>query len=216
MARVKVAVLLDPANDWIEGFARKLPELDELAERFEFSFHKAPAEASGFDIVFILGYTKLLGADFLHGNRLNLVVHESALPEGKGFSPVQWQVLQGKAEIPVCLFEAVAAADAGDIFGRGVIRLDGYELLAEIRQKQGDTTIELIRQFLGDYPHNRREPQQGNESFFRRRTAADDEIDPDRTIRELFNHFRIADNEKHPLYFRLNGHSYTLKIALKE
>jgi hypothetical protein len=38
------------------------------------------------------------------------------------------------------------------------------------------------------------------------------EIDSIKTIEEQFNHFRIADNENHPLWFELNGRKYFLKI----
>lgn len=80
------------------------------------------------DIVFILGYTKILNSEFLQCNRLNLVIHESALPRGKGFAPTQWQILEGKNHIPVCLCEAIEKVDAGDIFLRGTTELNGLEL----------------------------------------------------------------------------------------
>ncbi len=70
-------------------------------------------------------------------NKHNLVIHESDLPKGKGWSPVTWQVLEGKDVIPITLFEAAKNVDAGDIYLQEFIHLDGSELLEEIKHKQG-------------------------------------------------------------------------------
>ena len=45
-----------------------------------------------------LSCSKLVKPEILARNRHNLVVHESDLPKGKGWSPMTWQVLEGKGE----------------------------------------------------------------------------------------------------------------------
>ena len=90
---IKVAFLFDKFNDWIvTHFPNKLDKL----RRYE--FHKIYDEQNlhGFDIVFVLGYTKILKKEVLDSNKLMLAVHESDLPNGKGFAPLQWQILEGK------------------------------------------------------------------------------------------------------------------------
>ena len=58
----------------------------------------------------------LLTAEHLALHRYNLAVHESALPQGQGWSPMTWQILEGASSIPITLFEAVADLDAGPIY----------------------------------------------------------------------------------------------------
>ena len=58
------------------------------------------------DIVFYLSCGQIAPVDMLSRNKHNLVVHESALPDGKGWSPLTWQIIEGKNEIPITLFEA--------------------------------------------------------------------------------------------------------------
>ncbi len=212
MPEIKVAVLLDPNNNWLDKYIRQIEKIDNLKERYCFYFSDSPEEIKNFDIVFILGYTKILKKAFLESNGLNLVVHESNLPEGKGFSPVQWQVLDGRNVITVCLLEATDEVDSGDIFEKGLIELNGYELFDGIRKKQASATIGLIRKFLDKYPNIVRTKQFGKETFYKKRTIEDDELDVDKTLRELFNHFRIAHNEKNPLFFIIDGHQYYLKV----
>lgn len=212
MSAIQVGLLFDKTNDWIQKYISNQAQLEELKEKYQFTFSYNPDEMKGYEIVFILGFTKILPKSFLESNKLNLVVHESDLPNGKGFSPVQWQVLEGKKNIPVCLFEAVEDLDAGDILNEGFIQLNGYELFKDIREKQAEVTLELITNFLREYPNNKRRKQNGKGSFYRKRTKKDDELDINRTIKDQFNHLRIADNEKYPLYFYIDQQKYYLKV----
>jgi methionyl-tRNA formyltransferase len=210
--RYTVAILLDPENDWLSGHISKVDLFDSMASKYTFSLHDDPGEIRDRDIVFVLGYTKMLRADFLEANRLPLVIHESDLPKGKGFSPVQWQILEGKKEIPVCLIHVTADLDAGDILERDVIRLQGHELFVDIRRLQAETTLRLMERILKKYPSISRTPQTGGESTYRRRTRKDDRLDVHRSIADQFNALRIADNNRYPAYFVHNGHTYFLKI----
>lgn len=213
---IKVGLLFDAKNNWIEKYLIRINEIEELKKKYKFHFSYDPDEFKGYEIVFILGFTRILPKSFLESNKLNLVVHESELPKGKGFSPVQWQILEGGNRIAVCLFEAIEELDAGDIFAKVFIELGGYELFDEIRQKQAAATLELISKFLIEYPRNTRTKQHGESSVYRKRSEQDDALDIDKTIREQFNHLRIADNERYPLYFVIDGQKYYLIISNKK
>lgn len=207
----KITFLLDSANDWIK---RHLIESNSFVSnsRYEFRISHSSTEVANQDIVFILGYTKILERNFLAKNRLNLVVHESDLPKGKGFSPVQWQILEGKREIPICLLEAIDEVDSGDIVFRSSFCLSGYELFDEIRTAQAKGTFNVIADFLKIFPNFTRVKQSGNESFYPRRSRKDDELNIDQSIRALFNNLRVANNEDWPSFFIVDNHKYILKI----
>ena len=81
------------------------------------------------DIAFYLGCGQILPVDILSQNKHNLVVHESALPQGKGWSPVTWQILAGKNEIPITLFEAEESVDIGNIYLQDIMNFSGTELV---------------------------------------------------------------------------------------
>ena len=64
-------------------------------KNFKFHTFFEHEKIRSFEIVFVLGYTKILKEPFLTNNKNIFLVHESNLPSGKGFS-VQWQILEGK------------------------------------------------------------------------------------------------------------------------
>lgn len=54
--------------------------------------------------------------------------------------------------------------------------------------------------------------QQGETSYWPRRTPEDSKLDPEKSLQDQFNLLRIVDNERYPAYFELNGQRYLIKI----
>ena len=211
MKKNNVTFLLDKNNNWIELFLLN-SILIKGNNEYNIKISHNHLEVQSQDIVFILGYTKILNDAFIKSNKLNLVIHESALPKGKGFSPVQWQILEGAKSIPVCLIEATSEVDSGDILYKHNIELSGFELFEEIREKQAEATIKIISEFLKIYPDFNREKQSGSDSFYRKRGINDGELDIDKSIKQQFNLLRIGNNQKWPSFFHYEGKKYLLKI----
>ena len=206
---MKIQVLCDNPSSWIVPFAR------EMVNELNTNGHVATLihsenEVSIGEVLVLLSCEHIFKK--LNLNQHNLVVHESALPKGKGWSPLTWQVLEGKNKIPVTLFEAVEDVDAGPIYGQTNITLNGTELVEELRVLQMNATKELIFNFLQAYPGVKPEPQKGNASFYPRRKAKHSKLDLDKNIADQFNLLRVCDNERYPAYFEKNGVKYILKI----
>ena len=206
---IKVAFLFDRCNDWL---AQHFPEYFYASTELDIHTLYDEKEVRGYDIVFVLGYTKLLKGEILEANNLLLVVHESDLPKGRGFAPVQWQILEGFNSITVCLIRVFDEADTGDICEKMTLSLSGTELYDEIRMKQAKITFKLIEQFLKKYPNINFTKQKGEPSIYKRRTPSDSQLDVDKTIREQFNLLRISNNEEWPAFFEISGQTYQLKI----
>jgi len=173
-----------------------------------------PEDLGEGDILLILSYWNLLSDEALSKHVHNLVVHESALPEGKGWSPLTWQVLEGKKQIPITLFEATKKVDTGDIYLQKEVRLKGHELIDEIRLLQAQATFDLCREFIENYPQivATKQAQSGEETFYPRRGPKESCLDPEQTISDQFNLLRVVDNESYPAFFDYNNHRYVLKI----
>jgi methionyl-tRNA formyltransferase len=209
-ARLRVTVLVDDPQAWIVPWAAALVDRLRL-EHHAVLVHAADLIPPG-DICFFLGCLRNVRSEFLPRNAVNVVVHESALPAGRGFSPVAWQVLEGCNRIPVCLVQADTEPDAGPIFLRDDIVLCGTELLPEIRHKQGEKTLELCLRFLAAWPDLTPHAQTGDPGWYRRRRREDDRLDPALPLATQFDHLRIVDNDHYPAWFECRGRRYILKI----
>lgn len=191
------------------------------------SFFKAEFDALGFDcqivfdyddmlpasVVFFLSCTKICPKDKLEQNDLNLVVHASDLPRGKGFAPVSWQVLDGSNEITFSLLQAAESVDSGVIYLSKKVKLEGHELCDELRTIQANICYELCRDFLLLETIPIGQKQVGTSTYFKRRYPRDSELNINKSIKEQFNLLRIVDNERYPAFFVMNNIRYELKIS---
>lgn len=170
------------------------------------------------DFCFYLSCGQIIPDHILSQYRHNLVVHESDLPRGKGWSPLTWQILEGKNQIPVTLFEAAGKVDSGVIYSQEWLEFKGHELIDELRAAQARATINLCKQFIAGYPQiiDEAQAQAGVESFYPRRRPDDSRLDPLRSIESQFELFRVVDNMQYPAFFDSRSHRYTLKIQKVE
>ena len=206
----KVAFLFDKRNNWIKKFVNK--NNFQKNKKYKFNFIESINKFKNYDLTFILGYTKIIKQQNLEKNKLNLVVHESNLPKGKGFAPVQNQILSGKNKIPICIFQANVKVDSGKIFEKDFFNVKDTSLYQEIREQQGIATKKIIKKFLNKYPKIKGYKQKGKSTFFKKRNKLSSEINIMRSIKSQFNLLRIVNNSEWPAFFKYKGKKFYIKI----
>ena len=209
--KIRVVYLLDKTNNWILSYLKTSKLLNEN-NKYNSKIFTNYKKIINYDVVFILNCTKILKRNFLKKNKLSLVVHSSDLPKGKGFAPIQWQILEGKNKIYISLFEAVEKYDSGRIFEKDYVLLKGTELYDEIRYRQAKSTIKIIKKFLKKYPNIKSKKQVGKSTFYRRRYKIDSKLNINSSIKNLFNPLRIANNKKWPSFFYFKNKKFIIKI----
>lgn len=115
------------------------------------------------------------------------MIHAADLPQGKGWAPLTWQVLEGKNDIVFTLFEADASTDNGPFYLKKTLHLSGYELAPELRALQAQLCVSMCKEYLAHQDELPAQPQSGSESFYRKRTAVDSQIDLAQTLEQQFN-----------------------------
>jgi methionyl-tRNA formyltransferase len=192
--------------------------LDWLAQGHCVAWAHDAVDLPGGDLCFYLSYGSIVDSEKRSCYQHNLVVHESDLPQGRGWSPLTWQILEGRNRIPLTLFEAVDTVDAGLVYLQEWIDFQGNELVDELRAGQGEATVSLCRRFVLAYPEivDTGQEQTGEASYYARRRPAHSRLDADKTIREQFNHLRVVDNERYPAFFDFGGKRFLITICKKK
>ena len=207
-------VILSDSTSWINSTVEVLlADWKQLGHEV-FWFHDLHGLPSA-NLCFCLSFSKILKKEIRDRFDQTLVVHASDLPAGKGWSPLTWQILEGKNQIPVSLFEADDSVDSGPIYAQRHINFEGHELIDSLRNKLAETTYELCSWFVAEYPRSSAQPkmQNGTESFYSRRGPKDSQLDVNKTIAEQFNLLRIVDNQAYPAFFEWKGRRFVLTIA---
>lgn len=166
------------------------------------------------DLCFYLSCSQVAPPEILDRFQHNLVVHESDLPLGRGWSPLSWQIIEGASDIAVTIFEAESSVDSGVIYAHEWLHFDGTELLSKLRSAQAVAAIGLCRNLVAEYPASvlRGRPQVGPDTSYRRRTPSDSALDPDVPLAEQFHLLRVVDNERYPATLELRGGKYRVFI----
>lgn len=166
------------------------------------------------DVLFILSYFKIIPEKALGLHDNNIVVHASPLPAGKGFSPMAWQIVEGSNLITFSLFEAVKELDAGPVYLRSELALNGTELFQEWKEDQNRKVLEMVRDFVVQLPGILKKgiPQEGQETVYPRRTCENDRLDPEKSLASQFDTLRVCNPDKYPAWFDFRGRKYRLRI----
>ena len=174
-------------RSWFNSYLREL-KFDLLMSGHSVSHVNEEGYLSSADFCFYLSFSKVVSKDTLNLFGHNIVAHSSDLPQGKGWSPLTWQILEGKNEIPTVLFEASEKVDSGRIYLKQNLKFEGHELIDEMRSAQGTIIVSMVKSFIEGYPESLvNELAQSTEaSYYAKRHPVDSKIDPDSSLRQVF------------------------------
>lgn len=200
-------------DSWINDYIPKFIDRMEKNKHSVSWEHDIKKVGHG-DICFLLSCGQIMLRNIMSRNKINLVVHESALPKGKGWSPLTWQILERKNRIPITLLEVADKVDNGKIYLQDEMVFEGHELIDELHAVQASYTFKLCEKFIDQFPFilDQGKVQKGKSSFYKKRGQKDSEIDTENTISESFNLLRTVDNKRYPAFFTLKGKKYKLQI----
>ncbi len=205
-----ISVVVDTVG-WFDEFAKNLvKELIQAGHNTRYSENYADVIEG--DIGFYLSCMKITPPELLEKHTWNLVVHASDLPKGRGFSPMVWQILEGKSVIPVTMITMSDDVDSGDIVAQDKLFFEGHELNSEMREVLGKTIVEMCVNLANSKEAPALTAQSGESTWYDRRYPKDSMLDPNLTIVDSFNKLRVVDNEKYPAYFEHLGFRYALRI----
>nr|WP_249815515.1 formyltransferase family protein [Bradyrhizobium sp. 168] len=171
------------------------------------------ADLSGGDILFLISCHEIISAQDRAKYGTSLVIHASDLPQGRGWSPHIWQILDGKSDIVVSLLEAEDQVDTGALWAQRHMILEGHELYDEINAKLFAIELDLMSDALASIGQKAPAPQDDRApTYYPRRSPEDSRLDPGRPLAEQFDLLRVADPERFPAFFELRGHRYLVRI----
>jgi UDP-2,4-diacetamido-2,4,6-trideoxy-beta-L-altropyranose hydrolase len=209
----RIALCTADGTSWIGPYVARIAlQLLQRGHAVEWVYDVRDAADS--DICFLLGYGAIVSATERDRHGACVVVHESDVPEGRGWSPMSWQVLEGRSRVVVTLLAAADAVDSGDILRQLTISLDGTELVDDWRALQAAATNQLCVDFVDGFPESlaARREQTGTPTYYRRRRPTDSQLDLRRPLADQMPLLRVVDNDRYPAWVDVNGHCYELHV----
>lgn len=187
---------------------KKIKSLEEFKEFEEGS-------TIDIDLILFIGWSWII-SDFFTDRYHCLGIHPSDLPNYRGGSPIQNQIINGITKSKISLITLSNRLDAGDIWMKEDLSLVG-ENIEVIFDNIVESSIKLLNNFFNQYPNI--EPQKQDikmGSYFKRRKPEDSRLNLDDfnelTLKDLYNFIRcltdpypnafIEDNKGNRLVFK--------------
>lgn len=123
--------------------------------------------------------------------------HMTDVPFGRGGSPLQNLIVRGYRETRLTALRMTGEFDAGPVYWKEVLSLDGGA--EEIYLRTGQLSAKMIQQIIRE--EMTPVAQQGAAVNFKRRTPAESEIQRSASLGELFDFIRMLDAEGYPRAF---------------
>ena len=154
----------------------------------------------GPDLVFLPHWSHKIPAD-VYERWTCVVFHMTDLPYGRGGSPLQNLIVRGARETKICALKCVAELDAGPVYLRRPLTLQGsaQDIFVAANGMIEDMIVEIIEH----RPHA--VAQAGAPTVFKRRTPQDGNIADLATLEQAYDHIRMLDAEGYPPAFLQTG-----------
>ena len=180
------------------------PELYSMKES-DFDFF----EKEKFDLLLVCGWQRLIPEKILGTVKIcGIGSHGSSelLPKGRGRSPVNWSIIEGKKQFILQLFILTPGVDDGDIVYHETFDINEWDTCKTIYYKTSIVMKKSLLKLIPNILSNdfSRIPQSGEPSFYPKRTPEDGLIDWNKSLTEIHN-FVKALTKPYPGAFSFIG-----------
>jgi methionyl-tRNA formyltransferase len=146
------------------------------------------------DIAFIVGCRLRLPREIYTAPPAGtLAVHDSCLPQYRGFAPLNWAILNGADHTGVTLFYVTEQVDAGDIVAQQRVPIGPDDTVSEVYERVCAATASLLREtypLLAEGRAPRRPQDEAQATYTCPRVPDDGLIDWTAGTRAIYNQIR--------------------------
>jgi len=187
------------------------PKSYSLKEKEDLDFF----QHHSFDLLILGGWQRLIPDNILSTLKIGGVgVHGSSemLPKGRGRSPVNWSLIEGKNKYILQLFLMTPGIDDGDILDFQTFDINKWDTCRTVYYKisvvQKRKLLELIPKLIKN--KFRRIPQTGEPTFYPKRTPQDGLINWNQNSEKLFDFIRAITKPYPGAFSHINKKKITI------
>ena len=187
------------------------PKSYSLKEKDDLDFF----QHHSFDLLILGGWQRLIPDNILSTLKIGGVgVHGSSemLPKGRGRSPVNWSLIEGKNKYILQLFLMTPGIDDGDILDFQTFDINKWDTCRTVYYKisvvQKRKLLELIPKLIKN--KFKRIPQTGEPTFYPKRTPQDGLINWNQNSEKLFDFIRAITKPYPGAFSHINKKKITI------
>ena len=167
-------------------------------------------EKNNFDLLLLGGWQRLIPEIILSKLKIGGIgFHGSSefLPKGRGRSPVNWSLIEGKTQFILHAFLMTPGIDDGDVITHEIFDINQWDTCQTIYYKISIIQKRILEEFIPKLLSNnfKHIPQTGEPSYYEKRTPDDGLIDWSKSVHEIYNFVRALTRPYPGAFTFLNG-----------
>ena len=203
-------------------------DFGDLAEKYDIPIYyvksynlKDPTDVAffrehKFDLIIQGGWQRLFPEEVLQTLSIGAVgVHGSSdfLPKGRGRSPLNWSLIEGKKRFIMHLFIIKPGADDGDVFDYEIFDINEFDTIKTLYYKNTIVTKKMLlknipKLLAGDIKTT---PQKGIPSYYQKRTPDDGLINwEEMDVHHIYNFVRAQTRPYPGAFGDIGGQQYKI------
>jgi len=171
-----------------------------------------------FDLLFSCGYQFFIPKEVYGRAKLAVNFHPALLPKHRG-KYLNYILINRDEYSGITAHVIDDSFDTGAIILQKKFKTSPFDTIYSLYRKSSELEIELMEELIQKYIAGDIAFKEQNEteasSYFDKRTPENSEIDPKKSILDLFYEIRAFDSELYPAFFFMEGQKVYIKIFRK-
>jgi methionyl-tRNA formyltransferase len=196
MHRILIATPNKRNDDLEETLAKKLAGYEVVRVRAQHELNMDYLQELNPEYIIFPHWSWIIPKE-IHSQFECVIFHMTDLPYGRGGSPLQNLIVRGHKETMLTALKCVAELDAGPIYLKESLSLDGTA--EEILQRASGLMSDMIVRIVENKPEP--VPQSGEVVEFKRRLPEDSDISALESLVQVYDYIRMLDADGYPAAF---------------
>ena len=117
-------------------------------------------DLAGGDLLLLIACHEYIEQKYIEKFRASAVIHCADVPDGKGWSPHVWEILDGATELTMTLMDVQVELDSGNVWRKLTLEIQRNEIFEEITEKICGAQNELIKFAIENFVYPRPRPKE--------------------------------------------------------
>ncbi len=165
-------------------------------------------------VLLSVGFPYIIPSRILYRHKWRLNIHPTLLPKYKGPTSAAYILINGETRSGSTVHIMEDEVDSGAIVCQSVVEVDPFDTVRSLQRKvyatEPELIIEAVKRLDSGAPLIYQNVSEG--TIYKKRVPADSEIDPKKSLVDLFNYIRACDPDEFPAFFYWKGQKVCIRL----
>ncbi len=169
-----------------------------------------------FDLLISCGFPYILDESVINLAKLAINVHPTLLPKYRGYRSAPYIIMNGEDKSGITIHLLTKEMDKGDIILQESFDVSKFDTTKSLFIKAQEFEVDILFKAIqiikkGNIKYTVQDENKASEYNYIR-TPKDSEIDPNKSLNDLYNNIRACDCDDYPAFFYVKNEKVYIKL----